>query len=228
MPNSITERRWKSLLDHVRREQPDLWQPWFAGLKVGELANGQLRVHADDSENAYYLDASCRRAFAEAAVAVLGRLVAVQFVGPPEQHDPATQSPANALAGSPGAFAMDEPVVFTPAYTFDNFITGPGNRLAHAAAVAVAENPGASYNPLFVHGSVGLGKTHLLQAINHEYRPSRWSQIDSNRMPKRPLRRVRLRNDRTWPKKLSRGHLRMYSACEQSVDAGRPRMAFAR
>ena len=105
---------------------------------------------------------------------IVGRSVEVRFVVWNRELDagesgPLLQTSAPRLAAPASSTPPTEPAHngLNPRYTFDTFVMGPSNRLAHAASLAVVEKPAAAYNPLFLYGGVGLGKTHLLHAIGH-------------------------------------------------------------
>lgn len=159
---TIQDNVWGDMIGHVRVKHPDLARGWFSQLCPLDLHGGVLRVRAKNHAQVRYLHQHCQRVFSEGAQAALGRLVAVTFEtdAPDDQPSPASL---------PLSFEMEDgQLTLNPDHVFDNFVTGPCNRLAHAAAVAVAQSPGKAYNPMFVHGATGLGKTHLLQAVCQE------------------------------------------------------------
>jgi chromosomal replication initiator protein len=151
-----TRQLFENILERARALDPVNVRKWFDDLVPDKFEGGVLHIGCPDAATAQYLQDRCLAAFTQAAQNVTGHLVSVQF------------QPVHTGAEPLIPAAVQSGVKLHPDYSFDSFVVGPCNRLAHASCVAVSQSPGAIYNPLFLYGNVGLGKTHLLHAICHE------------------------------------------------------------
>jgi len=143
------------ILDRVKTLDPVNSRTWFDDLVALHFDGGILEVGCPDSAAAQFLHDNCLTVFTQAAQNVTGYLLAVKF------------SVSDSASDEPMQTCTQSTVKLHPDYTFESFVVGPCNRLAHASCVAVSHAPGNTYNPLFLYGSVGLGKTHLLHAVCH-------------------------------------------------------------
>jgi chromosomal replication initiator protein len=165
------ENLWESCLRRLEQELPSQqFNTWIRPL-VPDADGADLRTLVLAAPNRFVLElvrerfaARIEKLAAESGGPALGvKFVLARGAEPASRPSPAASAPAKREAPTPHERAR-----LNPAFTFDTFVTGKANQLARAAAIQVAENPGVSYNPLFIYGGVGLGKTHLLQAIgNH-------------------------------------------------------------
>jgi len=152
------EEIFADIVDRAKTLDPANARKWFEKLTVLHLDGGSLGIGCPDETAAQFLQDNCKNSFTRAAQQITGHLIAVDFtVGARGTQQTDVRRDQSGLR-------------LHPDYTFDNFVVGPSNRLAHASCVAVSQSPGNTYNPLFVYGSSGLGKTHLLHAVCFEAR----------------------------------------------------------
>jgi len=159
LPVREIEDIFADILDRAKALDPANTRKWFDRLAVLHLDGGSLGVGCPDDATARFLRDNCKSTFTRAAQQITGHLVTIDFkVNPPKAGEK-----------SRGTSQRSYPELkLHPDYTFDNFVVGPSNRLAHASCVAVSHSLGNTYNPLFIYGNSGLGKTHLMQAICFE------------------------------------------------------------
>ncbi|HEX4956286.1 MAG TPA: chromosomal replication initiator protein DnaA [Thermoanaerobaculia bacterium] len=144
---------WSALQRELRQKlDPEEYATWFEPLRVRSEDDEKLVLIAPNKRILHTLEESYRPAVDRAIAGLDGKPFEVLF----------------ALEGIEKAAPAREDAQFNPRYLFKNFVVGPSNQFAYAAARAVAEKPSKSYNPLFLYGGVGLGKTHLLHAVGHE------------------------------------------------------------
>lgn len=156
MATRDVENIFTDIVERAKAMDPGNARKWFDELSVLHFDGGAIGIGCPDESNVRFLDENCRSSFTRAAQQITGHLVTVDFVVGAGGR---TESDADAAHIGPALH---------PDYTFENFVVGPSNRLAHASCVAVSQSLGQTYNPLFLYGSAGLGKTHLLHAVCHE------------------------------------------------------------
>ncbi len=175
---------WTTCCDLLRPQVSDaVWRSTFNDARAMSLEGDVLTISVPNSLSRDRIAGTYESLVTRCLLDAAGEPLLLEVeISQTEAEDDAPNDPFSALLnpeGAPAAAAPTDTPTTNPdderqisaesdeRYTFDAFVTGPSNRFAHAAALAVAETPGRHYNPLFIYGDAGLGKTHLLRAISH-------------------------------------------------------------
>ena len=174
MPETVKQSEaefWQAIKQKVGKT---VFETWFSPLRIKFSPETVILVVPDkffqDWIETHYLDV------VKEALEKSGNASQVNFEINPSVLQKTAQKTFRRISAKFQEEASDS-IKLNPRFNFGNFVVGPSNRMAHAASLAVAENPGKVYNPLFIYGEVGLGKTHLMQAIAHYTLKKRGAKI---------------------------------------------------
>ena len=165
------EQAWQTVLGQLQMEMPRAsFDTWVRDTRLISYQNGTLIVGVRNAYARDWLENRLASTVNRLLVGILNASVNVDFVVNGNEPEPVLEETASVHTQPEAVDPYDRaarPSSMNPRYLFETFVVGSGNRLAHAACQAVAEKPARAYNPLFLYGGVGLGKTHLLHAIGN-------------------------------------------------------------
>ena len=166
------QEKWDEILNFLKKEHEvsDVsFATWLMPLKLYSYEQGTLYLLVPEKEFLSYVKKKYSRLLQISIEEVTGISCEVAFIAEDDvaKQEPEPEAPLINTKNQEVSLAAIQNANLNPRYTFDTFVVGANNNLAHAASLAVAESPGEIYNPLFIYGGVGLGKTHLMHSIAH-------------------------------------------------------------
>ena len=166
------KEKWEEILLHIKEEHElsDVsFKTWLLPTEVYSMKGDTVQILVPDIHFLGYMQKKYGFLITVAIAEITGIECSVDFITREQIKEAPAEVSDNQLLSRPSD--VDQQVIqnanLNPRYTFDTFVVGANNNLAHAASLAVAESPGEIYNPLFIYGGVGLGKTHLMHSIGH-------------------------------------------------------------
>lgn len=169
----LLKEKWDKILESIRDDNElsnVAFKTWLLPLKVFRIEGNILKITAPFEQAATYVENKYKTFLYVAVAEAMGEEYEIRIITEDEalkEKPLEPETPKKAAAAPAHKVAEEQKTNLNPRYTFDTFVIGSNNRFAHAAALAVAESPGKEYNPLFLYGGVGLGKTHLMHSVAH-------------------------------------------------------------
>ena len=167
---NIVEEKWPEIIEHLRVEHElsnVSFTTWIQPLKVYEVIQNTVFILVNMNASVEYIEKKYLLPLKVCIAEITGTEFEVVFISEDDEKLNEIKNMSIEASQKKRTNSAAEKAGLNPKYTFDTFVVGGNNKFAHAASLAVAESPGQAYNPLFLYGGVGLGKTHLMHSIAH-------------------------------------------------------------